>query len=160
MALIHDFNKAKAAVGVTGVTAVTTSDDRHDSQSLGSEGVTKDTIRDSICVTTGDNSFFEERPDGIWHVTLAIDGHREPRPVKTWICSPLEIRAATRDEEGENWGRLLSVLDMENNAHEWAMPMEMLRGSGDDYRGVLLNLRTQSRSWAESEKLAHDLHPD
>lgn len=57
-----------------------------------------------------------------------------------WICSPLDITALTRDTNGENWGRLLEFNDRDGRPHTWAMPMEMLKGSGEDLRGELLRL--------------------
>jgi uncharacterized protein (DUF927 family) len=57
-----------------------------------------------------------------------------------WICSPIEIVAHTRDEESENWGRLLEITDLEGMTHRWAMPMRMLAGDGRDYLSVLLDM--------------------
>lgn len=57
---------------------------------------------------------------------------------KRWICSPLEIQALVRDQGSENWGRLLAFRDADQHLHTWAMPMEMLRGSGEELRGELL----------------------
>jgi putative DNA primase/helicase len=55
------------------------------------------------------------------------------------ICSPLEITARTRDEEGLNHGRLLEFSDPDGKHHQWAMPMEMLAGDGTEYRRILLS---------------------
>lgn len=57
-----------------------------------------------------------------------------------FICSRLEISAATRNRDGENWGRLLEFKDPDGVPHSWAMPMEMLSGDGSDYRKHLLSL--------------------
>lgn len=54
------------------------------------------------------------------------------------ICSPLKIVAATRDEYGENHGRLLEWQDPDDRKHTWAMPMEMLAGNGEQFRARLL----------------------
>jgi uncharacterized protein (DUF927 family) len=56
-----------------------------------------------------------------------------------FVCSPLFIEADTRDERGENWGRLLRWADRDGREHSWAMPMEMLSGDGREYRSILLN---------------------
>ncbi len=56
-----------------------------------------------------------------------------------WICSSLEVIAETRDIDGENWGRLLAITDRDDARHEWALPMEMLAGSGEEYRRRLLS---------------------
>jgi putative DNA primase/helicase len=57
-----------------------------------------------------------------------------------FLCSSLEISAATRNEDGEDWGRLLRVLDRDGNWHEWAMPMAELAGGGEGYRAKLLSM--------------------
>ncbi len=57
-----------------------------------------------------------------------------------WICSKLEIKALVRDRASENWGRLLEFMDADGNLHTWAMPMEMLKGGGEELRGELLRL--------------------
>ncbi|RFC31932.1 MAG: Uncharcterized protein, DUF927 family [Candidatus Nitrotoga sp. MKT] len=44
----------------------------------------------------------------------------------TLLCSPLIVVAETRDTEQGNWGRLLSWLDNDGHAHNWACPVEML----------------------------------
>jgi putative DNA primase/helicase len=59
---------------------------------------------------------------------------------KHWICSPLQIVAAARDSSSENWGRLIEFTDPDGQGHSWAMPMELLRGSGDELKGELLRL--------------------
>jgi uncharacterized protein (DUF927 family) len=56
------------------------------------------------------------------------------------VCSKLEITALVRDKASENWGRLLEITDADGYVHSWAMPMEMLKGGGDELRGELLRL--------------------
>lgn len=56
------------------------------------------------------------------------------------ICSKLEVKALVRDKASENWGRLLEFVDADGNLHTWAMPMEMLKGGGEELRGELLRL--------------------
>jgi putative DNA primase/helicase len=51
-----------------------------------------------------------------------------------FVCSRLEIVATTRNDKGEEWGRLLVFADTDKRAHEWAMPMSMLAGDGACYR--------------------------
>ena len=62
---------------------------------------------------------------------------------KRWICSRLDIQALVRDKASENWGRLLELTDADGQLHRWAMPMEMLKGSGEELRGELLRLGLQ-----------------
>lgn len=59
-------------------------------------------------------------------------------PVERWVCSPLHINAQTRDDKSNNFGRLLRFKDSVGNWKIWAMPMELLRGSGEELRGTLL----------------------
>lgn len=60
-----------------------------------------------------------------------------------WVCSRLEITAFTRDAKNESWGRLLEFDDMDGTHHAWAMPMELLKGDGSEYRGALLSMGLQ-----------------
>ena len=79
---------------------------------------------------------FRLRPEGVSKRHEDKEGNVEWRPV----CSPLEVIAETRNEHGEDWGRLLVAIDRDGNQHEWAMPMEMLAGSGEEYRRRLLSM--------------------
>ena len=56
------------------------------------------------------------------------------------LCSRLEVAADTRNDSGEDWGRLLVVTDRDGKRHEWPMPMSMLAGDGTAYRERLLSL--------------------
>ena len=58
-----------------------------------------------------------------------------------WICSPLTVKALIRDKSSENWARLLEFSDADRLLHRWAMPMEMLKGSGEELRGEFITLR-------------------
>ncbi|MGE4073721.1 MAG: DUF927 domain-containing protein [Lysobacterales bacterium] len=55
-----------------------------------------------------------------------------------WICSPLYVTANTRDESGSEWGRLLEWKDRDRRAHPWAMPCELMAGTGEELRARLL----------------------
>lgn len=56
-----------------------------------------------------------------------------------WICSPLSVKAITSSPNKDNFGRLLHFQDSHGQWHDWAMPMHMLKGNGDELRGELLN---------------------
>jgi putative DNA primase/helicase len=56
-----------------------------------------------------------------------------------FVSSKIEISALLRDNASENWGRLLEFADADGQKHVWGMPMEMLKGSGEDLRGQLLS---------------------
>ena len=55
-----------------------------------------------------------------------------------WICDPLYVVAKTRNAQSEDWGRLLEWCDSDGVKHQWAMPLELLRGDSVDVRGELL----------------------
>lgn len=56
-----------------------------------------------------------------------------------WICSPLTVDAITSSINGDNFGRLLKFVDSNGSPHEWAMPMHMLKSSGEELLGELLS---------------------
>jgi putative DNA primase/helicase len=66
------------------------------------------------------------------------DPSGEEQPI--FVCSRLDVVCATRNTEGQEWGRLLRITDLDGNVHEWAMPMEMLAGDGSEYRARLLSM--------------------
>lgn len=70
-----------------------------------------------------------------------------------WVCSKLEITAFTRDAKNESWGRLLEFDDMDGTHHAWAMPMELLKGDGTEYRGTLLSMGLQIAASSKARNL-------
>ena len=79
---------------------------------------------------------FSEGSEGVYFLEEQQDGS-----VNTvWVCSPLRVLALTRDSQGEEWGRLLEVVDSDGTPHQWAMPMTLLAGNGDTYRAQLLSM--------------------
>jgi len=73
----------------------------------------------------------------------AVEEHKtsgEKRLTETWICSPLHIDAVTCDSQYNNHGRLLRFKPTVGKWREWAMPMELLKGAGDELRGELLSM--------------------
>ena len=64
------------------------------------------------------------------------DGDTEIRNIK--ISNPLRVTAITCDADGGNFGRLLEWEDTYGQSRKWAMPMEMLSGSGEELRRILL----------------------
>lgn len=65
-------------------------------------------------------------------------GEDAATPIETWLCSPLHVEAVTFDGQENNFGRLLRFKTSLGKWREWAMPMELLRGAGDELRGELL----------------------
>lgn len=74
---------------------------------------------------------------GTYHMDI-IEKDEEIILIDRWVCSPLHIDAQTRDDKGNNFGRLLRFKDSVGHWKIWAMPMELLRGSGEELRGTLL----------------------
>jgi putative DNA primase/helicase len=70
-------------------------------------------------------------------VVIYVDPDPNKEPLR--ICGRLEVAALTRDSKGDGWGRLLRWSDAEGHLHEWAMPMSLLAGDGNEYRARLLD---------------------
>ena len=66
------------------------------------------------------------------------DSRGEPT-LPIWVCSPLKVIARTRNPASEDWGYLLEWGDQDRILHHWAMPAEMLSGTGEEYRRILLS---------------------
>ncbi len=71
---------------------------------------------------------------GVFHIGFDKEGN-ETAPV--WLSSPVCVKALTRNAKGREWGRLLEWPDKDGVLHEWAMPMELLQGDGNEVRGYL-----------------------
>lgn len=65
--------------------------------------------------------------------------HESGKEYKTLICSPLHIKALSRDQSNLNWGIVLEFQDADGINHRWSMPKELL-ASGSSYRQALLNM--------------------
>lgn len=90
---------------------------------------------------------FKLKADGVYFLT--DDGDAD------WLCSPLAVRAMTRDDESREWGRLLEVVNSDGTAHRWAMPMSALAGDGQEYRRELLSMGLRLAS-GKGPKRLHD----
>ncbi len=93
---------------------------------------------------------FHCNDEGVWYFGKNDTGTDAP---PLWICSKLEITAVTRDAKNESWGRLLEFDDLDGEHHTWAMPMEMLKGDGAEYRGVLLSMGLQMSTMTKARNL-------
>lgn len=60
-------------------------------------------------------------------------------PSPSRLCQKLEVKAVVRDKNGHNFGRLLEFRDCDGIKKQWALPMELLAGNGDEYRRILLD---------------------
>lgn len=61
-------------------------------------------------------------------------------PTLLLLCSPLHVEAITADGNGESYGRVLRFIDAKKKWRHWAMPMELLAGSGEDLRAELYSM--------------------
>ncbi|MFG6137973.1 DUF927 domain-containing protein [Halomonas sp. B23F22_10] len=80
-------------------------------------------------------------PAGLYyHGQRQPKGDGDPEPFDVWVCSPIECLAATHDERGDNHGLLLRFKPPYGAWREWAMPQRLLKGSGEEMRGELLDM--------------------
>jgi putative DNA primase/helicase len=68
---------------------------------------------------------FELRPDGVYKIESrkSQDGSEEE---PTYICSWLEVTALSRNEEGNEWGTVLTWHDPDHREHVWSAPRSLL----------------------------------
>jgi putative DNA primase/helicase len=149
----ENFAKTLSKSDVTNVTGVTTSNDEASGCNVNEKSdvtnVTnckipplKDRPRYLIL-----NDWLEEggnkyRP-GVWYFgikTRKEGGGDVQIPTETWICSPIHIDAITHDKDLNNFGRLLRFKTSINTWRAWPLPMEMLKGGGEEMRGALLSM--------------------
>ena len=78
-------------------------------------------------------------PSRVWFFGIKPGkGHEGSTLWQTRVSSPLHVVAVTFDGQDNNFGRLLRFKNTLGRWREWAMPMELLRASGDELRGELL----------------------
>jgi len=76
-------------------------------------------------------SGFRLTTEGLFHAESA-----DTSPLH--VCGPLRVVAATNDGNGRSWGVLLEWTDADGRSHEWAMPLALLAGDGQEVRSHLL----------------------
>jgi putative DNA primase/helicase len=126
---------------VTKVTEVTEPESVTGTQSQDSDGVTTALPQEKKVVTafTWNDGKFELTESGVSYIITAKDDKPEHKPEqRTEICSYLRVIAKCDDYEGDNWGILLEFKDGRGRLHNWTMPAELHKGSGEEYRGELL----------------------
>jgi hypothetical protein len=89
-------------------------------------------IQPNILPEAQDNICFTVEEKGVYY-------HEHDKRI--WLCSKLEVLALACDHFSKNWSRLLVLKDVSDNLHQWVMPMNLLKGSGEELFGELLNLR-------------------
>ncbi len=75
---------------------------------------------------------------GLWYHGIDTKG-QEPKPVDTWICTPIFAGAQTHGQDGSNHGLLLRFMASSGKWSTWAAPMHLLAGSGEELRRELLD---------------------
>ncbi|WP_300475033.1 DUF927 domain-containing protein [uncultured Psychrobacter sp.] len=108
---------------------------------------------------------FELYHDGLFFVRYNLD---DPANItyksKSFVCSPIEVIAKTRDTSSGTWGRLLQWHDDDNILHQWSMPLSLLQGDAREYRRELasqgLNITTnpKQRSYLDSYIQNYPIH--
>jgi len=88
--------------------------------------------------------------EGVWYFGKTDTGTEAPA---LWLCSKLEITALTRDAKNEAWGRLIEFDDLDGTHHTWALPMDLLKGDGTEYRGMLLSMGLQLSTMQKARNL-------
>jgi putative DNA primase/helicase len=90
------------------------------------------------------------RRPGVWYFGVKPGTDKVPPTLtETYVCGPLWIEAVTTDNHGGNFGRLLNLRNTLGTWRTWAMPMELLAGTGEALRcellamGLELNLRAR-----------------
>ena len=71
---------------------------------------------------------------GVWFLPPSKE---DETPELEFVCSYLEVVGITKDDKGENFGRLLKIRDIDNCFHTFAMPMKMLAGDAMVLREIL-----------------------
>ncbi|WP_051496419.1 DUF927 domain-containing protein [Halomonas sp. BC04] len=80
-------------------------------------------------------------PPGLYyHGLRQPKGGGDPEPFDVWVSSPVVGLAATYDERHDNHGLLLSFKPPYGPWRKWAMPMELLSGSGEEMRRELMRM--------------------
>ena len=87
---------------------------------------------------------------GVWFLPQSTDD-KPPEP--EFVCSHLEVVGITKDDKGENFGRLLKIRDIDNCIHTFAMPMKMLAGDATILREILYSKGLLISSNSKAKKL-------
>lgn len=79
--------------------------------------------------------------DGYFHILhegiFYIETDKNDNEHKRFVCSPILVKAKTRDKTSNDWGRLLVWTDDADIQHRWAVSMELFQGDGVDLRKAL-----------------------
>jgi putative DNA primase/helicase len=129
-------NELVGVIGVIskGITLDDSVNPLHESKDAAIEHLSFDALPPLSFIVKDDWFFLDgKRKPGVWFVT-----ERNGEKIAERVCSPLHVIGVTNTENGGFFGRLLKFRDTLGRWHEWAMPMELLRGSGEELRDELL----------------------
>ena len=91
----------------------------------------------------------ERLAPGVYH----FGENREGEPMKMRLASPIHAEAVTYDRQDNNFGRLLRFRNTLGKWRTWAMPMDLLRGSGEELRGELLGMGVELTPGSQARNL-------
>jgi hypothetical protein len=66
------------------------------------------------------------------------DTKEGPQLFDLWVCGPLHVDADLCTHAGTDFGLMLRFMNRRGIWRQWGMPMELLKGSGEELRGELL----------------------
>lgn len=96
---------------------------------------------------------------GVWHFGLkAGKGDAPPAMTQQRVCGPLHLEAVTTDPHGGNYGRLLRFKTTTGQWREWALPMAMMAGDGQEMRRELLGMGFDIAHRGREQLTAYLLH--
>ena len=79
--------------------------------------------------------------DGYFHIldtgVFFVEKDKSGNECKSYVCSPILVKAKTSDRTSSDWGRLLVWTDDAGIEHRWAVSMELFQGDGLDLRKAL-----------------------
>jgi putative DNA primase/helicase len=90
--------------------------------------------------------------EGVWYQPPVPPEFPPADPI--WICGPVSICGATRDELNDNHGHALEFKDRHGVLQRWAMPLEFLEDKRE-YRRVLRRLGLRLSSSTQGVALLH-----
>lgn len=93
---------------------------------------------------------FRLENDGLYYLPQDEDGHPLP---KVRLSGRLAVLSMSRDNRGNEWGRVLQFSDQDGRERLWAMPAELLYGRGEALCGQLAAKGVYVSTHAPHQKL-------
>src|ERR1035437_3637489 len=152
-ALVKFFKKQKALVSVLEVPAPPSESRQDLGQWIASAGaeVAAEAVQKLLDATSTSTSAltrgYVETDEGIFSVNQ--EGNA------TFLASPIKVTACTREQEGDNWGRLIEICTPDNRVEKVIISMAELAAGGTPLAQVLLTLGVRvNPSNAAKDRLA------